>query len=85
VGELPQRQATEFIATYANHVEIGASIWDFRFMFFEITEDETGNLIRERKARVVMSPQQAEAFSRALGRSVENWKRETSNLPDLPE
>ena len=58
---------------------------DFRFLFFEIAEDEAGNLIREKKARVVMSPQQAIAFSQTLSRSVENWKKEASNLPNLPE
>ena len=58
---------------------------DFRFLFFEIAEDEAGNLIREKKARVVMSPQQAVAFSQTLNSSVENWKMETSNLPNLPE
>ena len=86
VGELPQRQATEYISTYSNHVEIGLSPWDFRFLFFEIAEDETGNPIREKKARVVMSHQQAEAFSRALNIAVERWKKEiSSKLPNLSE
>lgn len=86
VGELPQRQATEYISTYSNHVEIGISPWDFRFLFFEIAEDETGNPIREKKARVVMSHQQAEAFSRALSIAAERWRKEISGkAPNLPE
>ena len=86
VGELPQRQAAEYISTYSNHVEIGISPWDFRFLFFEIGEDETGNPIREKKARVVMSHRQAEAFSRALNIAAERWKKEISNtLPNLTE
>ena len=86
VGELPQRQAAEYISTYSNHVGIGISPWEFRFLFFEIVEDETGNSIREKKARVVMSHQQAEAFSRALNMAVERWSKEISDkLPNLPE
>ena len=34
-------------------------------------EDENGELIREKKARVVMSPQQAEALSRVLTSAVD--------------
>ena len=85
VKEIPQRQAAEFIATYANHVEIAASIWDFRISFFEIAEDEAGNPIREKKARVVVSPQQAEAFSQALAKSVDAWKNKTAELRDVPK
>ena len=80
VGELPQRQVAEYVAIYSNHAEIGSTHWDFRFLFFEITEDDEGNPIREKKARVVMSPQHAEAFSQALNRSIDTWKRKTSNL-----
>ena len=85
VKELPQRQAAEYIATYANHVEIIVSMWDFRLLFYEIVEDDAANAIREKKARVVISFQQAEALSQALNRAVENWKRETNNLPNPPE
>ena len=85
VQELPQRQAAEYIATYANHVEIIASMWDFRLLFYEIVEDEAANPIREKKARVVISPQQAEALSQALNRTIDNWKRETNNLPNSLE
>lgn len=77
VGELPQRQAAEYVATYSNQVEIGTTPWDFRLLFFELTEDENGNLIREKKARVVMSPQHAEAFFEALSTAIERWKKET--------
>ena len=82
VRELPQRQATEYVAIYSNDVEIGSTPWDFRFLFFEFTEDEEGNLIREKKARVVMSPQHVEAFFGTLNIAIERWKKENSESAD---
>lgn len=85
VGELPQRQATEYIAAYSNAVEIGTTPWDFRFLFFELTEDENGNPVREKKARIVMSPQHAEVFSQVLNTAIERWKKGLSNSQNLSE
>ena len=76
VNDLPQRQAAEYVSAYSNHVEIGNSRWDFRLLFFEITEDETGDFIREKKARVVMSPQHAVAFAEVLNNTIERWNKE---------
>ena len=76
INELPQRQAAAYVSTYSNNVEAGTTPWDFRFLFFEITEDESGELIREKKARVVMSPQQAVAFSRLLNNTVAGWMKD---------
>ena len=75
-NKLPQRQAAEYCSAYSNQAEIGTSSWDFRFLFFEITEDETGELIREKKARVVMSPQHAMAFAQVLNHTIERWRKE---------
>ena len=79
VTDLPQRLAAEYLSAYSNHVEIGTSPWDFRFLFFEFMEDETGELIREKKARVVMSPQHAMAFSQVLNTTIANWRKERSS------
>ena len=49
---------------------------DVRVLFFEITEDENGDVIREKKARVVMSPQHAMAFSQVLNSTIEKWTKE---------
>ncbi len=76
IHELPQQRAAEYVSTYSNHIEMGTSPWDFRFLFFEVTEDETGELIREKKARVVMSSQHAMAFSRVLNNAVAKWMKE---------
>ena len=75
-SELPQQRAADYLSTYSNHVEIGFSPWDFRFLVFEVTEGEDGEIIREKKARVVMSPQHAVAFSQVLNSTVERWERE---------
>ncbi len=76
INELPQQRAAEYISTYSNHVEMGFSLWDFRILFFEITEDEKGDIIREKKARVAMSPQHAMAFSQLLNSTIEMWTKE---------
>lgn len=76
INELPQQQAAAYVSTYSNNVEAGITPWDFRFLFFEITEDESGELIREKKARVVMSPQHAVAFSRLLNNTVARWMKD---------
>ena len=80
VTDLPQRLAAEYLSAYSNNVEIGTSPWDFRFIFFEFMEDETGEPIREKKARVVMSPQHARAFARVLNNTIERWTKE--HAPD---
>lgn len=76
VAELPQRQATGYLSTYSNCVEIGSSPWDIRLLFFEVLEDEIGNLIREKKAHVVMSPQHAMVFSQILRDSLQVWLKQ---------
>ena len=76
VNELPQQQAAAYVSAYSNHVEIGTTPWDFRLLFFEVTEDETGEMIREKKARVVMSPQHAVAFNQLLNDTLERWGKE---------
>ena len=77
-NDLPQRQAAEYTSAYSNNVEIGTSPWDFRFLFFEIAEDENGDLIREKKVRVVMSPQHAVAFAEVLNKTIQRWEKEHS-------
>jgi len=76
INELPQQRAEAYVSTYSNHIEIGTTPWDVRFLFFEITEDEDGNLIREKKARVVMSPEHVLAFSQVLTNTVAGWTRD---------
>lgn len=75
-NELPRRQAPEYVSTYSNYVQIGTSPWDFQFLFFDMTEDEAGEMIREKKARVVMSPQHAVAFTQLLNETVAGWMKE---------
>ncbi len=59
---------------------------DFRFLFFEVLEDKTGEFIREKNVRVVMSPQQAVAFSRVLNETVARWREEhDSGAVENPE
>ena len=76
INELPQQRAADYLSTYSNHVEVGFSPWDLRILFFEITEDEKGDIIREKKGRVVMSPQHAMAFSQVLNNTIEKWAKE---------
>lgn len=85
ISELPQRQAANYLSTYSNYVEIGSSPWDFRILFFEVTEDETGKLIREKKARVVMSPQQAVGFTQVLNHQVNLWMKKHASSDAVEE
>ncbi|MCY3728734.1 MAG: DUF3467 domain-containing protein [Nitrospira sp.] len=76
ITELPQRQAEGYFSTYSNHVEIGSSPFDIRLLFFEVVEGDAGNHIREKKVRVVMSPQHAVAFTQVLNHSIQAWVKE---------
>ena len=76
IDKLPQREGAQYQTTYANHVEVGVSPWDFRLLFFDVTEDETGNLVQEKKVRVVMSPQYVVAFLKILEGTIEQWPKE---------
>ena len=73
VGTLPQRQTEEYRSIYSNLIEVGSSPWDFHIVFFEVTEDEEGNLIRERKVRVTMSPQHMVAHTKLLNSHLADW------------
>ena len=73
IDKLPQRRAADYLSTYSNYVEVGSSPWDFRLLFFEVVEDETGEPIREKRVRVVMSPQHAMAYSQVLNEHIERW------------
>ena len=85
-NELPQRQSPEYVSTYSNHVEVRTTPWDFQLLFFDLTDDETGELIREKKARVVMSPQHAVAFTQLLNDTVAGWMKEhASGAVENPE
>ena len=76
ITDLPQRQAEGYLSTYSNHVEIGNSPFDIRLLFFEVVEGDAGNHIREKKVRVVMSPQHAVAFTQVLNHSIQGWLKE---------
>lgn len=76
INELPQQRAAGYLSAYSNQVEIGFSPWDVKMLFFEITEDENGDPIREKKVGVVMSPQHAMAFSQVLNNTIERWAKE---------
>ena len=75
VNELPQQRAADYLSTYSNHVQMGFSPWDVWVLLCEITEDENGSLICEKKARVVMSPQHAMVFSQVLNSTIEKWAK----------
>ena len=82
ITELPQRQADGYLSTYSNHVEIGSSPFDFRLLFFEVVEGDASNHIREKRVRVVMSPQHAVAFTQVLNHSVQAWLKEHARSAD---
>ena len=82
VDEVPERQADNYVSTYANLVEISARPWDFRVGFFEVVEDENGDQIREKKAAVTMSPRSVETFVRLLDQAFREWMAERQKTED---
>lgn len=82
VDDVPERQADNYVSTYANLVEISARPWDFRVSFFEVVEDEDGNQIREKKAAVTMSPRSIETFVRILNQALRDWIAEQQKIED---
>ena len=85
INELPQQRAADYLSMYSNHAQMGFSPWDVTIFFCELTEDENGDIIREQKARVVMSPQHAIAFSKLLNNTVDQWaKKHASDRQDGP-
>ncbi len=75
VNTLPQRKTEEYRSIYSNLIEVGSSPWDFHIVFFEVMDDEEGNLIREKKVRVTMSPQHMIAHTKLLNAHLVNWMK----------
>ena len=50
--------------------------------FFEIVEDENGKPVREKQARIVMTPQHALRFAQILNSNLANWVKENTNVSD---
>ena len=74
IKDLSQRQSEDYISIYSNYIEINFGNMDIQFLIFDVTLDEQGNPVKEKKARLVMSPQHAKSFSDAINRTIAQWK-----------
>lgn len=76
---------------YCNNAQVLSSLWDFTLEFAQLVPTEQVGEDGARMpalvgvGRIIMSPQHAKAFSRALARSVEQWENEFGEIPTLPE
>ena len=73
VKDLPQRQSEDYISIYSNYIEINFGNMDIQFLIFDVTLDEQGNPVKEKKARLVMSPEHAQSFSDATVKTIAQW------------
>lgn len=74
IKELPQRQSEDYISIYSNYIEINSGNMDIQFNIFDVTLDAQGESVKEKKARLVMSPQHAKSFGDAINRTIAQWK-----------
>ena len=73
VKDLPQRQSEDYISIYSNYIEISFGNMDIQFLIFDVTQDEQGKPVKEKKARLVMSPEHAKSFRDATIHTITQW------------
>lgn len=80
--EIPERPADNYISTYAHAVEVGTTPWDLRIHFLEISEDENGDPIREKKATITMPLPVAQILTRFLNQSLQDRANTQDDIED---
>lgn len=70
---------------YSNISAIGSSIFDFTIDFGVIVDVSDKEATFQDVARVVMSPQQALAFSEVLSKRVKQYEEQFGKIPRSPE
>lgn len=74
--------------TYANHMGLRVSNWDFCLTFGKITDITDDELFVKPDVRIYVSPQQAKSMARVLSKNVRDYERNIgviTGTPDLEE
>ena len=72
--QLESEEAENFIEVYSNYVEVGGNVFDIDLSFYDIKQDNSGELYKVNKARIIMSPQNAIVFLGLLKETMAEWK-----------
>ena len=80
IADLPKQRIEGYASFYCNHVQIGHTPWDFRMLFYEIMENDEGQLVLKEKTRVVMSPQHTKAMVRTFVLQIEKWEEQYGEI-----
>lgn len=78
--DVPERPASNYTSTYAHLVEVGTTPFDLRIHFVELSEDENGDTIREKKATVTIPLQVAEILARFLNQAVQGQENAQDDI-----
>ena len=73
----PVVKSENYLSTYANAIEIAYTDGDFQFFFMDHTTDaNTNEQVIERKARIVLSPENTQRFFVLFGNLLSEWRYE---------
>jgi Protein of unknown function (DUF3467) len=82
VSRVRRHHADDVPELYANNVSFSTSVWDFTLDFGMLLGiDDEGTLNIQDLARVIMSPQQAKAFSQVLAENVAQYEGQFGSIP----
>jgi flagellar protein FlaG len=71
--------------TYANSVQIRASMWDFHLTFGILRQESPEEVKIENSQGIYLSPQQAKAFWNVLGQNLAQYQQTFGNIALEPQ
>lgn len=76
-------KSPEFQMYYCNNTLVMSNQWDFQFYFSQIREAEVGKWVAQERAAVVMTPEHALAFSKALKACLEAYEAGQGKIREI--
>jgi flagellar protein FlaG len=75
----------DYRETYANSVQIRASMWDFHLTFGILRQESPEEVNIENSQGIYLSPQQAKAFWNVLGQHLAQYQQTFGNIALEPQ
>ena len=68
-------QSSDYRESYANSVQIRASVWDFQLVFGLAASDSPDQVTIRNQTAIILSPQQAKALWNVLGQNLAQYEQ----------
>lgn len=78
-------QSEDYRETYANSVQVKASVWDFQLIFGTASSDTPEQVTITSRQAIFLSPQQAKALFNILGQNLAQYEQAFGTLNLEPQ